>query len=282
MKTFKSIQALRQAILQYRIAGKTIAFVPTMGNLHEGHMELIRVARQKSDIVVTSIFVNPLQFGANEDFDSYPKTIKADKEKLAQEDCDILFAPSTGEMYPQGQPIATQVSVQTLADSYCGESRPGHFEGVATVVTKLFNIVQPDVAIFGEKDYQQLIVIKQLTFDLSLPIEIIGVPTQRNEQGLALSSRNGYLTKNELSIAWHLNQTINFTCKQIQEGNTEYDTLEKAAKEKLVAIGFTPDYFHICRQRDLQKPNQQDKSLVILAAAWLGKARLIDNRSFSL
>lgn len=281
MKTFESIETLRKAIHQYRLAGKTISFVPTMGNLHQGHMKLVSVARQKSDIVVASIFVNPLQFGANEDFDSYPKTLDADKDKLSQEGCDILFAPSVTEMYPQGQPIITQVSVKALGNNYCGESRPGHFEGVATVVTKLFNIVQPDVALFGEKDYQQLSVIKQLTFDLSLPIEILGVPTQRNEQGLALSSRNGYLTPNELSTAWQLNQTIESISNQIKNGDTDYDALETTAKNELKSIGFTPDYFHICRQGDLQKPLKEDKNLVILAAAWLGKARLIDNHSFS-
>lgn len=282
MKTFQTILTLRQAVLDYRILGKSIAFVPTMGNLHEGHMELIRVARMRGDIVVASIFVNPLQFGANEDFDSYPNTLEADKQKLIHEDCDILFAPSVTEMYPQGQPITTQVSVKGLGEGYCGESRPGHFEGVATVVTKLFNIVQPDIAFFGEKDYQQLAVIKQLTFDLSLPVEIIGVPTQRNEQGLALSSRNGYLTKDELSIAWQLNQTIEYTHTKLKEGNNDYSTLEKEAKENLTAIGFTPDYFHICQQDNLQKPTSNNKDFVILAAAWLGKARLIDNRSFSI
>lgn len=282
MKTLETIHKLRQAILKYRIAGKTIAFVPTMGNLHEGHMALVRAAQQKSDIVVASIFVNPLQFGANEDFNNYPNTLETDKEKLVQEGCDILFAPSVDEMYPQGQPITTQVSVKSLAEGYCGESRPGHFEGVATVVTKLFNIVLPDIALFGEKDHQQLAVIKQLTFDLSLPIDITGVPTQRNDQGLALSSRNGYLTKNELSIAWHLNQIIKFTHQEIKEGNYDYGTLEKSAKEQLEVIGFIPDYFHICRQQDLQKPEHQDKNLVILAAAWLGKARLIDNQSFTI
>lgn len=281
MQTFHTISDLRSAIWQRRRQGETIAFVPTMGNLHEGHMELVRVARQQADCVVASIFVNPLQFGANEDFDSYPKTLQADSEKLISNGCDQLFAPSVSEMYPDGQPIATQVSVTTLAKHHCGASRPGHFEGVATVVAKLFAMVQPDIAVFGEKDFQQLAVIRQMTRDLSFPVEIIGVPTQRSPEGLALSSRNSYLTETELATAPVLHQLLQRTKDQILAGETDFAKLRDTANQQLTASGFIPDYFNISRQHDLEPASTNDKDIVILAAAKLGQARLIDNITLS-
>lgn len=281
MKTIASIDLLRQEIRQHRLAGKTIGLVPTMGNLHKGHIELVKVAKKHSDIVVASIFVNPLQFGANEDFSSYPKTMEADQQKLRADGCDLLFAPTVAEMYPNGQPIETQVSVNALANDHCGASRPGHFSGVATVVTKFFGIVQPDIAVFGEKDYQQLAVIKQLTFDLSLPIEIIGVPTKRNQDGLALSSRNGYLSAEEIIIASNLQRVLQRTKESIMDGVTDYPALEEQANNTLKEYGFSPDYFHICDQKLLRPASKEETDIVILAAAKLGKARLIDNLAFS-
>ncbi len=280
MNTVESIKELRQELQQHRMSGKRIAFVPTMGNLHEGHLQLVRKAHQHGDIVVTSIFVNPLQFGANEDFASYPKTLEADKAQLLTEGCHLLFAPTVEEMYPNGQPIATQVAVKSLGKDHCGSSRPGHFEGVATVVTKLFGIVQPDAALFGEKDYQQLAVIRQLTFDLSLPIEVIGVPTERDKNGLALSSRNSYLSSEELAIAANLYKTLNAAKQKLLSHHTTREAIEDSAKQQLEALGFIPDYFTVCRQNDLQPAEVDDKEIVILAAATLGKARLIDNLAF--
>lgn len=279
METCHQIIALRKQIEEYKRQGKRIAFVPTMGNLHAGHMELIRTAHQHGDIVVASVFVNPLQFGASEDFDSYPKTLEQDQQQLADNGCHLLFAPSTNEMYPDGQ-LETLVSVPNLSDKHCGASRPGHFQGVATVVTKLFAIVQPDAAIFGEKDFQQLAVIRQLTKDLSLPVEIVGVATARNQQGLALSSRNGYLSEQELLIAPSLYQILQRTKKAILAGNNDNAALETSAEQFLQTRGFIPDYFHICQQSTLNPASPDDSEIVILAAAKLGKARLIDNITF--
>ena len=194
MKIESTIQGLRAALRQARQAGKSVAFVPTMGNLHQGHMDLVQAARRRADFVVASIFVNPTQFGVNEDFDRYPRTLEADANQLVNAGCDLLFAPSASEMYPDGRSQATTVAVAGITDILCGASRPGHFTGVATVVSKLLNIVQPDMALFGEKDYQQLAVIRRLVQELCFPVSIIGVPTTRAEDGLALSSRNGFLT----------------------------------------------------------------------------------------
>jgi len=277
MRTINSIAELREVLKAERMAGKRIGFVPTMGNLHTGHIQLIHQSNDTADITVASIFVNPLQFGENEDLDAYPRTLDSDKAKLEAAGCDYLFAPNIEEMYPNGQVIQTQVEVPGISDIHCGSTRPGHFRGVATVVCKLFGMVQPDVAIFGEKDFQQLMVIRRMTEDLFLPVEIQGSPIARAENGLALSSRNGYLTPAELEVAPILNRTIQETVAQIKAGRRDYEALQSEAQEILEESGFSRDYYNICRRHDLQRPDSEDKELVLIAAAYLGKARLIDN-----
>ncbi len=282
MKTVTEIAALREELQAARRAGKRIGFVPTMGNLHAGHISLVHEAGNQADLVVASIFVNPLQFGANEDLDNYPKTMARDQQLLTENGCDLLFAPSVKEMYPHGDGIETIVEVPALSNVYCGASRPGHFRGVATVVTKLFGIVQPDVAVFGQKDFQQLAVIRQMTEDLSLPVTIIGVPTARNDQGLALSSRNGYLDQQQLQSAAALYQTLQWMQREIEQGCRDYLRLQEEACQRVETSGFRRDFFHVCEQQSLQPASQQDHKLVILAAAHMGSARLIDNIAFSL
>jgi len=282
MRTIHTIAELRSALNAERLNGKRIGFVPTMGNLHEGHLQLIDQAKANSDVVVSSIFVNPLQFGQGEDLDNYPRTLQQDQEKLASRGCDYLFAPSDAEVYPHGREAQTQVEVPVISDMYCGESRPGHFRGVATVVTKLFGMVQPDVAIFGEKDFQQLMVIRRMTEDLSLPVEIQGAAIARNNKGLALSSRNGYLSEDELDTAVNLYATLQATANQIKFGDKDFSELEEQAQKRLESAGFARDYYKICRRYDLQPAGADDKELVIVAAAKLGPARLIDNIQINL
>lgn len=282
MKTLHTIAELRSALNQERAQGKRIGFVPTMGNLHEGHLQLIDQARASSDIIVSSIFVNPLQFGAGEDLDNYPRTLAEDQGKLTSRGCHYLFAPNDAEVYPNGREAQTQVEVPVISDLYCGASRPGHFRGVATVVAKLFGMVQPDVAVFGEKDFQQLMVIRRMTADLCLPVEIQGAPIARNEQGLALSSRNGYLSSQELETATVLSATLRDCAAAIQSGEQAFSQLEEAAQQKLEQAGFERDYYVVCRRSDLQPAGAEDKELVILAAARLGPARLIDNIQIDL
>lgn len=252
-----------------------VAFVPTMGNLHAGHISLMQQARAHADVVVASIFVNRLQFGPNEDFDKYPRTFEADCQKLRDAGVDVLFAPTETDLYPEPQEYVVQPpAIQHQLD---GEFRPGHFTGVATVVLKLFNIVQPDVALFGKKDYQQLMVIRNMARQLALPIEIIGGETVRAEDGLALSSRNGYLSATERSEATRLSAELRAIRQQIKAGNTDYTALEQAATQTLNGRGWKTDYIAIRRQADLQSPTQGDEPLVILAASRLGNTRLIDN-----
>lgn len=282
MRTIHTIAELRSALNAERLNGKRIGFVPTMGNLHEGHLQLIDQAKANSDVVVSSIFVNPLQFGQGEDLDNYPRTLQQDQDKLASRGCDYLFAPSDAEVYPHGREAQTQVEVPVISDMYCGESRPGHFRGVATVVTKLFGMVQPDVAIFGEKDFQQLMVIRRMTEDLSLPVEIQGAAIARNPKGLALSSRNGYLSADELETATNLYATLQATANQIKSGDKDFSELEEQAQQRLESTGFARDYYKICRRYDLQPAGADDKELVIVAAAKLGPARLIDNIQINL
>ncbi len=281
MKTETTISGLRAALRAARKAGKSVAFVPTMGNLHEGHITLVREARRRADVVVASIFVNPTQFGANEDFDKYPRTLAADSALLAEAQCDLLFAPAATEMYPDGRRQNTVVSVSGITEMLCGASRPGHFDGVATVVSKLFNIVQPDMALFGEKDYQQLAVIRRLTRELCFPIDIIGVPTVRAADGLALSSRNGFLSEKERQQAPLLYQTLANLKAAISAGQRDYDMLATAANAHLAKCGFVPDYLDVRRQ-DLGPAGPEDRELVILVAARLGTTRLIDNLAFAL
>lgn len=252
-----------------------------MGNLHTGHIDLITAARDHAPRVVASVFVNPLQFGANEDFGRYPRTLPADAEKLTAAGCDLLFAPSVEEMYPHGLPLTTQLKVSGVTEMLEGAFRPGHFEGVATVVNVLFNLVQPDVALFGEKDWQQLAVITRMVRDLHVPITIIGVPTRREPGGLALSSRNQYLSAEERSTATVIHATLFTIAHEIQQGARNYEGLEEAGMQALQAHGFVPQYIAI-RTLDLQTPGPQEKQLVVLAAAFLGKTRLIDNLKIAL
>ncbi|MAC46195.1 MAG: pantoate--beta-alanine ligase [Oceanospirillum sp.] len=277
-----TIKEVRAAIKEHRKSGCEVAFVPTMGNLHTGHVQLVHEAHEAGDIVVCSIFVNPMQFGPNEDLDAYPRTLEADSEKLTEAGCHILFAPNANEMYPNGIEAQTQVNVPKLVEELCGASRPGHFTGVTTVVTKLFNIIQPDIALFGQKDFQQLAVIRKMAADLCMPVEIIGVSTVRAESDLALSSRNGYLTEQELATAPQLYQTLVKIKQAIEKGGKDFDTLCAQGNEELSQLGFTPDYLSVRRQSDLKPAGPDDDELVILAAAHLGKARLIDNIAFAL
>lgn len=282
MRTYSTNAQLRNALGQIRVKGQSIAFVPTMGNLHEGHLDLVRKARDLCDVVVVSIFVNPLQFGANEDLDAYPRTMAADKEKLFSEGVQVLYAPGVEEIYPEGMAAQTIVHVPDLGDTLCGSSRPGHFDGVTTVVSKLFNIVQPDVAVFGEKDFQQLSIVRKMVEDLCMPIRIVGVATSRAEDGLALSSRNGYLTAEQREIAPVLHQILNSCREAIACGFDNFLQLESHARMKLLQAGFDPDYFAIRDARTLRAVTEETEEIAILAAARLGATRLIDNVRLSL
>ncbi|UMZ11194.1 pantoate--beta-alanine ligase [Pseudomonas sp. MPFS] len=282
MNTVKTVRELRAAVARARSEGKRIGFVPTMGNLHSGHAALVAKAAQRVDFVVASIFVNPLQFGAGEDLDKYPRTLAADQEKLLQAGCHLLFAPSVEEMYPDGMAGQTRVSVPQLSDGLCGASRPGHFEGVATVVSKLFNMVQPDLAVFGQKDYQQLAVIRALVHDLNMPIQIIGEPTVRAADGLALSSRNGYLSEEHRAIAPVLYRSLSQIAQAIREGERDYPKLLAEQQRQLEAAGLRQDYLEIRQAQNLRPATFGDRDLVILVAAYLGSTRLIDNLHLNL
>ena len=252
-----------------------VCFVPTMGNLHEGHLQLMRTARRHGTCVVASIFVNRLQFGPNEDFDRYPRTFEADCEKLRSCDVDVLFAPDEKELYPDPQVFLVQPSA--LGDMLEGEFRPGFFRGVATVVLKLLNIVQPKVAVFGKKDYQQLMIVKHMVRQLALPIEIIGCDTSRAEDGLALSSRNGYLDSSERDRARQLFAMLSQVVAAIRAGRRDFSAIEAETMKKMLENQWRPDYIAVRKQADLQLPTPSDRELVVLAAAWMGKTRLIDN-----
>ncbi|MAT66540.1 MAG: pantoate--beta-alanine ligase [Gammaproteobacteria bacterium] len=277
MKTVNTVEALREQVRAWRGAGERIGFVPTMGNLHAGHLSLVEQARRGADRVVVSVFVNPMQFGPNEDYDSYPRTLDADRARLEAAGVDLLFAPPVEEVYPAPLAEMTRVEVPELSAILCGRSRPGFFAGVATVVTKLFNMVQPDLAVFGEKDYQQLIVIRRLVRDLSLPILIEGVPTLREPDGLAMSSRNAYLTPAERRVAPQLHHALERLAAALRAGDRDFPALEQLGLQQLELAGFRPDYVSIRRAADLSLPGRDDAELVVLAAAWLGRARLIDN-----
>ncbi len=276
MQIIRNIKGLRDYLHQYR--SRRIAFVPTMGNLHAGHVSLIRAARQSAEMVVVSVFVNPTQFTAGEDFERYPRTLQADS-KLIEELTDILFVPTVSEMYPNGANESTKVIVSGLSDILCGTFRPGHFGGVTSVVTRLFNAVQPTIAIFGKKDFQQLLIIKQMAKDLLMPIEIIGLETCREQDGLAMSSRNGYLKPDERLIAPHLYKNLLEIKEAILNGEKNYPVLKEKAMNALNKIGFTTDYISIRDRKDLSVPTIKTpiEELIILGAAWLGSARLIDN-----
>lgn len=280
MQIINKIIDLHKAVDSWRSAGERIAFVPTMGNLHAGHLKLVEEAKLYSDKVVVSIFVNPTQFGIGEDFEAYPRTEAADKQKLSKIGADVLFLPSVGEMYSKD--ALTIISVKSLSTLHCGASRPGHFDGVATVVCKLFNMVKPDTAFFGQKDFQQLVVIRRMVRDLNIPIEIRSTDTVRESSGLAMSSRNGYLSTEELQIAPKLYQALCTARDEVLLGDKSYQHIEDKAIANLNEAGFVTDYFTVCKPDNLLKANKQDAKLVILAAAKLGRTRLIDNVCFSV
>ena len=282
MNTVKNLQQLRAAISRARSEGKRIAFVPTMGNLHAGHVALVQHATERADFVVASIFVNPLQFGANEDLDSYPRTLAADQSKLLEAGCDLLFTPDAHDIYPHGMTQQTIVSVPGVSTGLCGGSRPGHFDGVATIVCKLFNMVQADIALFGEKDFQQLAVIRKMVADLNMPIQIFGVPIVRDHDGLALSSRNGYLSAQQRAAAPALQQCLQALKAQIKNGRRDYAMLFEQFDTDLQAAGFRLDYVELRDALSLQPAAVESTQLVLLAAAYLGSTRLIDNLIFDL
>ena len=277
MNTVKTVRELRAAVARARSEGKRIGLVPTMGNLHSGHAALVTKAAQRADFVVATIFVNPMQFGPNEDLATYPRTLAADQERLIEAGCHLLFTPNVEEMYPHGMADQTTVSVPVISEGLCGASRPGHFDGVSTVVSKLFNMVQPDLAVFGEKDFQQLAVIRALVRDLNMPIQIIGEPTVRAEDGLALSSRNGYLSAEQRAIAPQLYRVIQTIGRAIDGGDKNFSQLLEAGKAELQGLGLRPDYLEVREATSLRPATAQDDNLVILAAVFLGKTRLIDN-----
>ncbi|MGZ8238212.1 MAG: pantoate--beta-alanine ligase [Methylobacter sp.] len=279
MRTVNTVSELRNAVREWRSAGQSVALVPTMGNLHAGHLALVSKAKEKADRVVVSIFINPTQFGVGEDFESYPRTEQEDQEKLNSSGADLVFLPAVSEVYASD--AKTIVSIAGLSEWYCGASRPGHFDGVATVVCKLFNMVQPDTALFGLKDFQQLTVIRTMVRDLNFPIEIVGVETVREASGLAMSSRNGYLSADEKAVAAKLYQSLCIARDAILAGQQSYEDIENSALLFLRDCGFQPEYFVVCRAGDLKKAGMDDMDLVLLAAARLGKTRLIDNIYFS-
>ncbi|RJX74491.1 pantoate--beta-alanine ligase [Vibrio sinensis] len=282
MHTFAEISALREHLKQFKREGRKIAFVPTMGNLHDGHLTLVRKAREHADVVVVSIFVNPMQFERTDDLNNYPRTLEEDLAKLGSEGVELVFTPTPEIIYPDGLDKQTSVDVPVLSTMLEGASRPGHFRGVSTIVTKLFNIVQPDVACFGEKDFQQLAIIRKMTDDLAMDIEIIGVPTVREMDGLAMSSRNGLLTIDERQRAPVLARTMRWISSAIRGGRDDYASVIEDASDQLRAAGLQPDEIFIRDARTLQDISIETTQAVILMSAFLGKARLIDNQTVDL
>ena len=282
MKVFHTVSGLRDDLNKDRRQGLRIGFVPTMGNLHQGHLALIKQARETNDIVVCSIFVNALQFGLNEDWDKYPRTYQSDCDKLRESGCDYLFHPDDIEMYPNGLDTQSRVICPTMTDVLCGASRPGHFEGVTTVVSKLFNIVQPDEAVFGIKDYQQLAVIRRMVEDLCMPVQISAAPIHREVDGLAMSSRNSYITEDERPRVTVLKQSLEWIAEQIQGGSKDFFDLEQSAGRRLIDAGFKVDYVTISNSKTLDPAADDDVEITILGAMFTDKARLIDNLSIVL
>ena len=279
MKVFHTVSGLRDDLVRDRIQGLRIGFVPTMGNLHEGHLALLKQAKKTNDIVVCSIFVNALQFSLNEDWDKYPRTYQSDSEKLRDAGCDYLFHPDDTEMYPNGLDTQSRVICPTMTDVLCGASRPGHFEGVTTVVSKLFNIVQPDEAVFGIKDYQQLAVIRRMVEDLCLPIQISSAPIHRETDGLAMSSRNRYITDDERPLVTVLKDSLDWIAEQIRDGNKEFSELENMAAERVSEAGFKVDYITCSNSKTLDLAAYDDEDITVLGAMFTQAARLIDNVS---
>lgn len=276
MITTQSISDIRKQVTAWRLKGETVAFVPTMGNLHLGHITLVKEAKTRADHVVASIFVNPMQFGQNEDLDAYPRTLADDQAALIEAGAELLFTPTPDIIYPKGMDAQTFVEVPSISDELCGASRPGHFRGVATIVCKLFNIVQPDIAVFGQKDFQQLLVIRTMVEDLSMPIEIVGIETIRESSGLAMSSRNGYLTTEQKDQASQIKRTLNNMALSLKAGLLIKDVVAKAQAE-LVHVGFRNDYLDVRNANTFAIATAADKDLVILVAAYMGSTRLIDN-----
>lgn len=282
MQIISDILPLRELRRTWQIEGKSIGFVPTMGNLHDGHLELVREAKKHTDIVVVSIFVNPMQFGPSEDLDAYPRTMEEDMAALKSLGVHCLFTPKVEDIYARGLEQQTFVEVPGLSYMICGASRPGHFRGVATIVCKLFNMVQPNHAFFGEKDFQQLQIIKGMVQDLSMNLKIHGVPTRREEDGLAMSSRNNYLTEEQRQVAPNLYRVMTELSDKILSGRYDFKCMILESKEQLKNCGFKPDYIEIRSADTLLHPSHEEKHLVILAAAFLGKTRLIDNLQVGL
>lgn len=282
MHVVHTVPELHTALQPWRRKREAIAFVPTMGNLHSGHAALAKKARSLGDCVVASVFVNPMQFGPSEDFDKYPRTLEADTKLLAKAGADIVFAPSVRDVYPGGYPPATTVTVGgPLSEILCAPFRPGHFNGVATVVSILFNLVAPAIALFGEKDYQQLEVIRRMVADLGLPIRVVGMPTVREPDGLAMSSRNQYLSPDERKKAAQMYATLEWVGGQLKEGRRDFASLSKEGQARLVKAGFNPQYLDI-RTPDLAAPAEASRLFVVLTAAYLGTTRLIDNLAVRL
>ena len=280
MQTVQDVSALRAAIRGWRSKGETVGFVPTMGNLHEGHQSLIKLARARTERVIASVFINPTQFGPNEDFERYPRTLLQDQGALADQGCDLLFAPEVATIYPFGAENSVSLHVPQITEMLEGAHRPGHFDGVATVVCKLFNLVQPDIAVFGQKDFQQLKVIERMVRDLSLPVKVMAAPTLRADDGLALSSRNQYLSVEQRSRSVLIHDTLLKMRELFQKGHA-WQALEQVAASRLSRAGFEPDYAVIRRAEDLAEPSEgQQEGLIALIAARLGTTRLIDNLMF--
>jgi pantoate--beta-alanine ligase len=278
VRIVETVADLRACVRAFRTRGERVGLVPTMGNLHDGHLSLIDTARRRgAEAVVVSIFVNPLQFGPKEDFATYPRTPDDDHAALAAKGVALVFAPSVGEMYPGGQGESARVEVPGLSTILCGHFRPGHFVGVATVVTKLFNVVQPDFAVFGEKDYQQVVVIRRMTRDLCLPLEIVASATVREDDGLAMSSRNRFLSAEERARAPELHRALREGAAAVESGELPFAAIEERGMARLEAAGFRPEYFAVRDALTLAEPSLDRRHLVVLAAAWLGKTRLIDN-----
>jgi pantoate--beta-alanine ligase len=277
MDVVTTIIGVRARVRAWRAAGLRIALVPTMGNLHAGHMSLLEVASARADRVIVSVFVNPLQFGPAEDFAAYPRTLEEDQQLLRGGRCDLLFAPTVDQMYPEGGAQPTLITVRGLSTELCGQFRPGHFDGVTTVVAKLFNIVTPDIAVFGEKDIQQFTLIRRMTRDLGLPVEVVGAPTVRAPDGLALSSRNRFLSAQERRIAPAIHGALQAACRRLAAGARDFTAIESAGWQALAKAGLRPDYFAVRDARELQLPDAATREFVVLSAARLGRARLIDN-----
>ena len=282
MLIIETLPLLRQQIRRLRMEGKRVALVPTMGNLHDGHMKLVDEAKARADVVVVSIFVNPMQFDRPEDLARYPRTLQEDCEKLNKRKVDLVFAPSVKEIYPNGTETHTYVDVPGLSTMLEGASRPGHFRGVSTIVSKLFNLVQPDIACFGEKDFQQLALIRKMVADMGFDIEIVGVPIMRAKDGLALSSRNGYLTAEQRKIAPGLYKVLSSSADKLQAGERDLDEIITIAGQELNEKGFRADDIQIRDADTLLEVSETSKRAVILVAAWLGDARLIDNKMVEL